>query len=108
PAAAASITILTITYERTNVDFFRKTVASVRDQTLKPAEWVVLAQGPIPPALKSLLDDLQAERRIRLLTHDTNLGIQGGSRICLEQAIADYVLPLDADDLLAPNAIATL
>lgn len=108
PTAPAPITILTTVYERTNVDFLKRTAASVRDQTLAPAEWVVLAHGPIPPELKSLLGDLEGERLIRLLTHATSLGIHGSARFCLERAVAEYVLPLDADDLLVPDAIAIL
>jgi hypothetical protein len=37
-----------------------------------------------------------------------NLGIVGGVRACLERADGDYVVPLDADDLLTPDALAVL
>jgi hypothetical protein len=37
-----------------------------------------------------------------------NLGIAGGSRYCLDHAIGDWVLPVDADDLLTDDAVSLI
>jgi glycosyltransferase involved in cell wall biosynthesis len=102
------IALLTPVYERTNVELFRETAVAVAAQTSQPAEWIVVAQGPISPKLDLVLRDLAAQNALRLLRRDINLGIAGGLRLCLEQASSEFVLSLDADDLLIPDALLIL
>ncbi len=45
---------------------------------------------------------------VRVLREPQNLGIVGGMRVCLEAATGRYVVPLDADDLLAEDALQWL
>jgi tetratricopeptide (TPR) repeat protein/glycosyltransferase involved in cell wall biosynthesis len=103
-----TISLLTTVYQRTDATLFRETAAAVTAQTQLPTEWVVLAHGPIQDDLAATLDALDAKGDIRLLKHDVNLGIHGGLRYCLERATGDFVLSLDADDLLTPDALALL
>lgn len=106
--AASPIGLLTTVYARTDSDLFRETADAVGAQTLAPREWLVLAHGPVPDSLDAILNALAVEGRIRLLRLPENLGIAGGLRHCLENAAAEFCLPLDADDLLTPDAIALL
>jgi glycosyltransferase involved in cell wall biosynthesis len=106
--AAPTISLLTTVYERTNEALFRETAAAVIAQTRPATEWLVLAHGPIRPDLAATLAALDTQGVIRLLTHEVNLGIHGGLRFCLERAIGDFVLSLDADDLLTPDSVAVL
>jgi hypothetical protein len=39
---------------------------------------------------------------------EENLGIIGGQRYCLEKASGRYILPVDSDDLLYPDALAVM
>lgn len=104
----APISIITTVYARTDVSLFEETVASVRRQSVQPYEWLVLAHGPISDGLRQVLESLSLSGLLRLLVLPDNLGIQGGLRYCLENAAGDYILPLDADDLLSDVAIQTL
>ncbi len=105
---SSSITIITTVYKNTDAALFLETVSSVREQTLPPKEWLVLAHGPISNELLVELESLADEGLVRLLQTGTNLGIHGGLRYCLERAVGDYILSLDADDLLTPNAVEML
>jgi glycosyltransferase involved in cell wall biosynthesis len=107
PPGAASVrfSILTTVYERTDAALFAETAACLRGQTLPLHEWVVLAHGPVPAALDRLLDEYAGDPSFRLMRLPTNLGIMGGMRVCLEAASGDYIVPMDADDLLTVDAL---
>jgi hypothetical protein len=64
--------------------------------------------GPIEDGLAEYLKKLHCDERVKLRHSPVNLGIVGGMRACLEAASGDYIVPLDADDLVASNALATL
>ncbi len=105
---APTITIITTVYKNTDTALFVETANSVRNQTRAPVEWLILAHGPIPDELLSTLESLVRDGVVRLLQTHTNLGIHGGLRYCLERAVGDFVISLDADDLLTPDAIEIL
>jgi hypothetical protein len=110
PPGAASVrfSILTTVYERTDAALFAETAACLRGQTLPLHEWVVLAHGPVPAALDRLLDEYAGDPSFRLMRLPTNLGIMGGMRVCLEAASGDYIVPMDADDLLTVDALQVM
>lgn len=108
PTGAPTLSIVTTVYLRTDATLFSRTAASVLSQTCPPFEWIVLAHGPISPDLDRVLTETGRSERVTVLRLDVNLGIQGGLRHCLEQASGDFVLSLDADDLLTPDAVAVM
>lgn len=103
-----SISIITTVYERTDVSLFEETIRSVKGQSQAPAEWLVLAHGPISRGLEECLSREFGGDHFRCLKLSENLGIQGGLRYCLENARGDYILSLDADDLLDEATISVL
>ena len=105
PAQPASFSVLTPIYDKTDSVLLRETAASLARQTLPYLEWVLVAQGPLSAAADGLLDELAADRRVRISRLPHNLGIVGGLRRCLEAASGDYVVPVDGDDLLTPDAL---
>jgi glycosyltransferase involved in cell wall biosynthesis len=107
-ASTAPISLLTTVYQKTDATLFLETAECVISQTAKPLEWIVLAHGPITAELEHVLDELSRNGSIRLLRLDTNLGIAGGLRHCLENAHGEFVMALDGDDLLERRALASL
>ncbi|CAO3460156.1 hypothetical protein [Azospirillum argentinense] len=105
PAHPPSIAILTSVYEKTPVDCFRDLVRCLFEQTVPFAEWVLLRNGPVPAELDGILKELEAEPRVRLLDAPQNLGIMGAMGRCLEAASAEWIVPMDADDLLTRDAL---
>ncbi|WP_420100946.1 glycosyltransferase [Bosea sp. (in: a-proteobacteria)] len=69
-------------------------------------EWFVLDNGSTEPATIAFLETLRAYDFIRLDRVETNLGIIGGMRYCLERAGGRYILPLDSDDYLYPQCVS--
>ena len=102
-----TFSLLTTLYSGTKADLFRETARSLFDQSRPFAEWIVLVHGPIPSAVESELQEF-ADPRVRVLRHDVNVGIINGLGLCLQQASCDYVIPMDADDLLTQDALQIL
>lgn len=108
PVEPGEFSLLTTVYEGTSATLFDETVRSVLEQTSTLFEWVILAHGRVSAALEQRLVELDADARVRVLREPKNLGIVGGMRRCLDEATGRYVVPLDADDLLAEDALQWL
>lgn len=105
PTPLPSIAILTSVYEKTPVDCFQELVRCLQEQTVPFTEWVLLRNGPVAAELDGILTELAADPRVRLLDAPQNLGIIGAMRRCLEAAATDWIVPMDADDLLTRDAL---
>jgi len=103
-----SFSVLTTVYEKTDIALFIKLADSILAQDFPAREWIVLAHGPIPGVLSNLLQRMAERSELALILREANLGITGGMRLCLEAARGDYVIPVDADDLLTVDALRVL
>jgi hypothetical protein len=104
-ASSLSFSVLTCVYEKTVAAYFEETWKSLQQQDHKKFEWLVLAHGPISRDMDALLQRLEKEQQCRIFRTPENLGIVGGMRYCLTRAGAEYIVPLDADDLLEPDSL---
>lgn len=81
-----------------------QTVASVRAQTWRLVDIVVVDDGSTDPSTIAVLDALTGIRLVR----QKNAGLPAARNAGFAAAIGDYVLALDADDWLEPDAIDKL
>lgn len=82
----------------------RQTVDSVQAQTWRDTEIVVVDDGSTDAATIAVLDSLTGVRLVR----QGNAGLPAARNAGFKVATGEYVLPLDADDWLEPEAIAQL
>jgi hypothetical protein len=68
-------------------------------------EWIIADNGCTLPKLQSTLAGLKSKNWVRIIRFDHNTGIARALRRALETATARYVLPVDADDDLYPDAL---
>jgi hypothetical protein len=106
PVPPGRFAFVTSCYD-TPPEFVRELAGSIRAQTSKGATWVLLDNGSTKAATRACLDVLGSEPNVHFIRVRDNCGILGGMRACLEAAQADFVLPVDADDLVAADAIAS-
>ena len=100
--------ILTTVYE-TPPNLLRETAASVLAQTSPNFEWIVLDNGSSRQDVSATVEEIAAsDPRIRSRRAERNLGILGGMRSCLEIAEGEYIVPVDSDDTIEPDALALL
>jgi len=68
-------------------------------------EWFILDNGSTHEDTCDALLMIAKHPCVRLEKVKNNLGIIGGMRYCLEHAKGRYILPLDSDDIIEPDAI---
>jgi O-antigen biosynthesis protein len=71
-------------------------------------EWLILDNGSTEESTRRALARLARHPGVRLERVESNLGIIGGMRYCLERASGRYILPLDSDDLIEPDCVHVL
>lgn len=84
---------------------WRDTLASVRAQTYPDWEWCLVDGGTDPVVRRLLADTARRDRRLRWQPLASNLGISGNLNAALALTQGEWVLILDHDDTLAPEAL---
>lgn len=84
--------------------FLHETLASVRAQTYQPVEIIIVNDGSDQPEARALLQSV-APTVTRYIEQE-NRGLGGARNTGFRAARGDYVLPLDADDRIAPSFLA--
>ena len=81
-------------------------LASVQGQTVLPAEVIVVDDGSNDPEARALLARLEAipPGEVRVI-RQPNRGLSAARNAGIRAATSRWVLPLDADDILAPTFI---
>jgi glycosyltransferase involved in cell wall biosynthesis len=105
-AEIGQFSLITCLYERSPAAAFEEAADSVLQQTSSHFQWIILAQGPIGSDLNAHLNRISNDPRITLMRHPINSGIIPGMRQCMEKASGQYIVPLDGDDLLTPDALS--
>lgn len=109
PVQPGLLSVLTAVWDGSPLRYLKRLAEAIAGQNQSGAcEWVVLDNGCRKPPLRSYLNTLGGFEWVKLLHSDTNAGISKGLRACLEGAASRYVLPVDADDLLSPDAFRIL
>jgi hypothetical protein len=101
------LSILTTAYD-TPPAYLRELYDSIGAQTWDDFEWILLDNGSRNADTRETLETIAFDPRVTLLRAESNLGIVGGMRRVLERATGRYALPVDSDDYLFPDALATL
>ncbi|HYC36866.1 MAG TPA: glycosyltransferase [Usitatibacter sp.] len=105
---APLFSIITTVYD-IDPGMLEETVASVLAQEMRDFEWLVLDNGSRLPATVAAVAALGArDPRVRTFRVENNIHIVRGNRYVLDRARGEYVLPIDADDLLYPEALEWL
>jgi glycosyltransferase involved in cell wall biosynthesis len=67
-------------------------------------EWVIVDNGSTREDTRAYLHSLAEHPFIRLVRTEQNQGIIGGTRLAVQHARGRYVLPVDSDDYVYPDA----
>ena len=85
--------------------FLDACIASVKAQTLSPAAIVVVDDGSSDPETVEALARLDDDPDVTVLRQPENAGPSAARNRGIEQLDTSYVLPIDADDQLIPDAL---
>jgi O-antigen biosynthesis protein len=86
----------------------RSCIRSVLGQLSTDWEWIVADDGSTDPRVLDELRMLSADPRVTVLTGPDNSGISRATNAAIECASGEYLVFLDHDDELTPDALATV
>ncbi len=100
------LSVITAVWDGSPVPYLRELAQSIASQIGNAeAQWFILANGCSNAELVAYLKQLAAYPFVSIHWLGHNAGIVGGLRECLDRANGRYILPVDADDRLYPDAL---
>lgn len=91
---------------RNSISELQRAYESILSQTLMPTEWIIVSDGNPRDANESIIqwvEGLDSSFTIRLVFHESNLGLVRAKQTGMLSAVENFVQILDADDALAPR-----
>jgi|GEM_PF-665891 len=109
PNAPARLTLITPVYEGSRLDLLDVLAASITGQTVPVAQWVIVVNGPMTAeAVDRIVRRGTDDWKATVVVDPASIGIMGATRRGLEHATGEYIVPVDADDVLTPDAVQIL
>jgi glycosyltransferase involved in cell wall biosynthesis len=99
--------VLMSVYKNENNQFLQASLASIFDQSLQPAEVVVVKDGPLTEHLDATIDEYRGlYSNIKIVALPENRGLGEALKIGLNHCTYELVARMDADDIAHPNRFA--
>lgn len=97
--------VLQTVYKNDNPEYFRLSLISMLEQTVKPNEVVIVKDGPIPQSLQEVIDELDNENPniIVQVQLEKNLGLGLALNEGLNVCKNEFVARMDSDDFSLPE-----
>lgn len=99
---------LSSVYTKSPAAHFRDMTASVLGQSRGDFEWILVIDGPVDAAVAEIVQSCSRDRRVRLVTLEQNRGIIGALSAGLLATEAEFIAPVDADDLIVPETLQVI
>jgi glycosyltransferase involved in cell wall biosynthesis len=99
------ISVVITTYRGDDADELAEALDSIFNQTLPPAEVVLVEDGPVTSNIESTIADYQRRYSdlLSVLQLDVNQGQGYARRIGVENTSHDFIAMMDADDISVPQ-----
>ncbi len=85
-----------------------RAIRSVREQVWPQVEICLVDDASSDPEIRDRLDEIAKAPGVRFVRHPVARGIAGATNAALELATADFVVFLDHDDALEPDALSRI
>jgi len=89
-------------------DFIADAIRSVKEQTLKDFECIIVDDASTDNSVPVIRDLIKGDDRFKLITLDEPVGVSAARNIALDIATGEYVSFLDSDDCYAEFALEML
>ena len=90
------------------VQFLRECVESVREQSYPEIEIVVVDDASTDPGVEEMLGELEGAGDVTVVRLSENGGPSRARNVGLERCSGRYILPVDSDNKLLPDAVERL
>lgn len=101
--------VLMSVYKSDNAEYLLRAIASVTtDQTLKPAQLVLVKDGPVSEEIDAIITKMQPTLNnigieFAVISKEVNAGLAAALNTGLEYCKYEYVARMDSDDVSLPN-----
>ena len=109
PVQGVGLSIVTPVYHGSNLELLGVLASAIAAQSMPTLEWLLVVNGPMTQSSIELIRSKAAgEWKARLIEEPQLIGIVASLRLGLEAAQGEYVVPVDADDLITTDALQIL
>jgi len=98
--------VLMSVYAKDRPSWVAQALDSVLDNTAKPAEVVIMVDGPVGQDIRAVLDKAAQNPLIRVIYHPVNIGRGAALAIAIPQCKHELIALVDADDVSRPDRFA--
>ena len=91
--------VLMSVYAKDRPEWVRQALNSVLANTVKPAEVVIMVDGPVGTELQTVLDEAAKNPLVRVISHPVNIGRGAALAIAVPQCTQELIALMDADDI---------
>lgn len=99
------ITLLMSVYAKEDPRALQEAMDSVRRQTVSPTEFLIIKDGPLTPALESVLEQYSDDPGLRILPLKENVGLARALNCGLAEATQPWIMRLDSDDVAVDRRV---
>lgn len=79
--------------------YLEESIESILNQTFTDFEFIIVNDGSSDRSSEILMQYKKLDKRIVVITNETNLGIAGATNIGIDQAKGEYIAFMDQDDI---------
>lgn len=99
--------VLMSVYCKDKPEWLTQSIDSILAQTIQPAEFVIIKDGPVTQELNDILNNYEKEKPklFNIIQLDNNLGLGPALKIGVENCHNEYIARIDADDYAVPTRI---
>lgn len=108
PSFPGGFAVLMAVYGRDDAELFERALDSVWHNTLTPDQFVLVVDGPVPPALDALITAQAQRPQVQVLRLAQNQGLAKALNAGLACVRQDWTVRADADDRNGPERFARL
>lgn len=99
------ISVIMCTYNETREEL-DQAISSILNQTYPYIELLIVLDNPDNTLIRDTVEEYAyADKRIRVICNECNIGVATSSNRALEQAEGNYIAKMDADDIAFPQRL---
>ena len=93
-------------YARELPDHLRSALHSLMSQTVRPAQIILVKDGPLTPELESVIEEFETPLELHVIPILENVGLAGALNIGLTIATQPWIMRFDTDDVSVHDRVA--
>lgn len=97
--------VLMSVYYKERSEWLKESIQSMLNQTIKPAEIVIVKDGKLSPELNAVIEEFENNypKLFHIVPLETNVGLGPALAAGLKNCHYDYIARMDSDDISAPT-----